>query len=161
VYTAANAVEVGDEQRLYFCATTRSHGWYVDRNWKILEDRKKHLIEEGFSRIGFVRWKRDRLFGFRGDPEGAIEIDLGEIARPSELLLNFRAVRPGGTVRVGLSSGTGRSLKDAVAMSGDELAASAAWKDGTTIAPTPGHRVSARLHVDCAEVYAFELRPTA
>ena len=43
-------------------------------------------------------------------------------------------------------------LGDAVPLQGDSLAEVVAWQSGTKIAPQSGHRVTARLHVDRAEV---------
>ena len=160
IYTAANVVEVGDEHRLYLTGTPHSHGWYVDAEWKRLDDRMEQLIDGGLARIGFARWPKWRLFGFRADPTGSLEIDLGPIDTPGRLLLNYET-ESGGSVRTELLSDgepiEGRSADDSVAATGDAVAGSVAWNDGDLIQPSDGKPVTARLHLETATVYAFDL----
>jgi len=159
MYTASGATDCGDEQRLYFCGTLHSHGWYLDSQWRLLENRQRELIESGMARVGFARWPKDRLFGFRADPEGVLEIDLGTIAGPCELLLNYRTATQGG-LRVELKGLPDHELEQAVPLTGDALAHPAAWRSGTRITPAAPSRVSARIHLDEAEIFAYELRKT-
>ena len=155
VYTASCPVAAGDEHRLYFCGALRSHGWYVDKEWQISESLRQNLIDSGLGRIGFARWPVNRLFGYRADPEGVLVLDLGEVTEPSELVLNYRA-EPGGSVRVALPDLPEHGLEDVLPLEGDGLAEVVAWKAGTGIMPRDGLR--ARLYMDRAAVYAFELR---
>lgn len=157
IYTASCAIDVGDEQWLYYTGTLYSHAWYLSENWEMIEERRRHLIETGMSRIGFVRWPKDRLFGFRADPGGVLELDLGEVSEPCKLLLNYRAAA-GGSVRVDLPGVSGHALADAVPLSGDHLAEPAAWREGSMILPQRDKRLTARIHLDCAEIFAYELR---
>ncbi|MCD6519352.1 MAG: hypothetical protein J7M05_05450 [Anaerolineae bacterium] len=157
VYTASCAVEVGDEQRLYITGTRHTHAWSLDEQWRKDEKRHTQLIEDGLARIGFVRWPKDRLFGFRADPEGVLELDLGKISEPKELWLNFSTAARG-SVRVELPGIAGYSLTDALPLQGDALSRPVAWRGGTIIFPQQG-RVRARLYLDCAQVFAYELRP--
>ncbi len=157
-YTAAASVMAGDEQRLYFCGALHSHGWYVDENWKISEPHKATMIAEGFGRIGFASWPCWRLFGFRGDPVGALSLALPPPSRAVSLHLNCEA-EPGGSVRVELPGRAGFGVGEAVPLAGDQLAAPVAWTGGTTIVPVPGAtHLSVRLHLDRATVWAWELR---
>lgn len=157
VYTASGPVVVGDEEWLYCTGTIHSHAWYLDSTWQIIEARQRELIREGMSRIGVVRWPKDRLFGFRADPEGVLELDLGQIGEPCELRLNYVSQR-GGSIRVELPGLDGCALADAVPLTGDALAEPAAWLSGTIIRTQGGQRLAARIHLDCAELYAYELR---
>ena len=157
IYTASSPVDVGDEQRLYFCGALHSHGWYVDSKWQISDRWRQDLIDSGLGRIGFAYWPKDRLFGFRADPEGVLTLDLGEITEPIELALNYKA-ETGGSIRVELEDVEGHTLADAVPLAGDQITAVAAWQDGTSITPENGGRVTARLHMEKAEVYAYDLR---
>jgi hypothetical protein len=166
LYSAANVTEAGDEHRLYLTGATRSHGWYVDTEWKLIEARKQQLIDDGLARIGFAHWPKWRLFGFRGDPEGTFDIDLGPVDQPSQLRLNYEADR-GGSIRAHLmlTSPDGstnieeRSDADAVRLTGDSVGQVVAWKGGDVIQPSGGRPVTARLSLECASVYAFELVP--
>jgi hypothetical protein len=156
IYTASGTVEVGDEQRLYFCGAQESHGWYLDDQWRIDEKWKQQMIEGGMDRIGFAHWPKDRLFGFRADPEGILELNLGEVHGPCELLLNYKT-EPGGSVRVELPDCAGYGLADATPLAGDQVAAVIAWGGKTRISPQPGKPLLARLHLERAEVYAYEV----
>jgi hypothetical protein len=160
IYTAANVVEVGDEHRLYLTGTPHSHGWYLDAEWKRLDDRMQQLIDEGLARIGFARWPKWRLFGFRADPTGSLDIELGEVAEPSTLVLNYET-ESGGNIRSELLSGGepvgGRSKDESVALTGDAISNPVAWKDGSAIARSSGKPLSVRLYLESATVYAFDL----
>ena len=95
----------------------------------------------------------------RGAPEGFLSVYLGEITEPSELYINCHA-DVGGSVRVELVDQEGYALEDSVALESDHLETVVAWKHGTTIRPPSGSRhVNARLHLDRASVYAYDVRP--
>ncbi|NLG52021.1 MAG: hypothetical protein GX552_18085 [Chloroflexi bacterium] len=158
IYTASCPVEVGDEQWLYITGTVHSHAWYLNEHWQLIEPRQREMIESGFSRIGVARWPKDRLFGFRADPEGVLELALRAQDNPFELKLNYRT-DPGGSIRVELPGIAGYELDNAVPLTGDSLSNTVAWATGTAIPPQPAGVVRARLHLDCAEVYAYETSP--
>ncbi len=166
LYSASNVTEIGDEHRLYLTGATHSHGWYVDTDWKLIEARKQQLIREGIGRLGFAHWPKWRLFGFRGDPEGALDIDLGPVEQPSRLKLNYEADR-GGAVRANLiradgdvnTDVAGHTEADSVPLTGNHVDQIVAWKDGDVIPPSEGRPVTAHLSLDCASVYAYELVP--
>jgi hypothetical protein len=158
VYTSSCPVEVGDEQRLYFCGARLNHGFGLDQNWKPVPAEQQEMASGGFVRIGFARWPRYRLFGFRSEPTGYLRLDLGQIAGPFELLLNCRTSAVG-SVRAEVSDMPGRAVADSIPLVGDHLAALAAWKDGTLVVPRPQQGVSVYLHLDHAEIYAYDLRP--
>jgi hypothetical protein len=158
VYASSCGIEVGNEQRLYFTATQFPHGWRLTNQWQVIPERQKEMEDQGSSAIGFARWKRDRLFGFRAEGQGILTLDLGEPRDPSELRLNYRTTMPGGSVRVELPGRDGHSLTESVALSGDELSRAAAWNIGARILPGRGERLTAAIHVDCAELFGYELR---
>lgn len=158
IYTSSCPVEVGGEQWLYITGAGHTHGWYVNDHWQVIEQRKREMIAAHMARLGVVKWPKDRLFGFRADPEGVLELSLRLPDRPVELKLNYRADTPG-SIRVELPGIAGHSLAEAVPLVGDSLAGAAAWKSGTLIAPQPDGILRARLHLDRAEVFAYELCP--
>jgi len=157
INTASCPVEMGEEHWLYFSGTPISHGFYLDPRWQVVDRWAEWTSRYGKGGITLARWPKWRLFGFESDPDGSFAIDLGPVARPSELLLNY-ITKPGGSVRVELPDVQGRALADAVPLTGDSLGGKAAWKGGTAIAPSAGKRVLAKLHLDVATVYAYELR---
>ncbi len=157
IYCACNVTEADNEQRLYIGASPHSHGVKAPDGGR-------------GGGIGYAHWPKWRLFGFHADPEGELEIELGELDQPCELLLNYEALT-GGAIHVQLHTLAPfarlqetepveqRRYDDAVALTGDALQAPAAWSGGTVIHPTPGRRTVARLSMQRAKVYAFELRP--
>ncbi|MBT7166088.1 MAG: hypothetical protein HN904_25125, partial [Victivallales bacterium] len=155
IYTASCPVDVGDETRLYLSASAHTHGWYVGADWKINEELKQELIDVGMARIGYASWPRDRLFGFRADPEGSVTIVLPPCANPRELKLNL-VTGARGWAKAEILGVEGRSQEDAVALTGDQLAAVAAWTDGSQIPASPAASVRVRIHLRDAELYAFE-----
>jgi hypothetical protein len=158
IYTASCPVEVGDEQWLYFAAAARTHGWYMDEKFKINEPLKQELIDGGMCRIGFARWPKWRLFGFRSDPQGGLDLNVGRLPDDIELRLNY-CCQKGGSVRAEILKHEGYALSDAVALTGDELAGTIAWRGGSRIPASPEADRLVRLHLDRAEIYAYEVRP--
>ncbi len=156
IYTASRPIEVGDEQWLYFSAFPRTHGWYSNEEWEIDEELKQTLIDEGMYRIGVARWPKWRLFGFHSDPRGTLDINLGRLSEPAELHLNYRC-ESGGSIRAELLNHDQHNLEQAVALTGDELHAPVAWTGGSGLPVNPGADSTVRLHLDRAEVYAYEL----
>ena len=157
VYTATGPVEIGDEQWLYFGGWRRSHGWYVDEEWQVSAALRDQMVREGAIRIGVARWPKHRLFGFYADPEGILTLDLGTPAGPCELLLNYQAER-GGSVRVALENMADYSLEQAVPLTGDALQGVVAWQGKGAITPLPGQRLVARIYLQQATLYAYEVR---
>ena len=158
VYTASTAIDVGDEQWLYFCGTPHTHGWYIDHQWAVLAERKRELIGEGMSRIGLAKWPRDRLFGFRADPEGLLDLELGAVCEPCELWLNYRADR-GGHLRVELPGREGYGAEEALPLTGSAIQGRVSWKQGCLIRPQGTEPLRVRLHMERVEVFAYALRP--
>lgn len=157
VYTASCPVEVGDEHRLYFSASAHTHGWYVNEQWQRDQQLLQSLIDNGICRIGFARWPKWRLFGYRSDPTGSLTLRLDGAAGPCRLLLNYDC-EPGGSIRAELPDVAGRSLDDAVPLTGDSLAAPVAWTEGDVIEPPAGEDFTVVLHLDRASVYAYDIQ---
>jgi hypothetical protein len=154
IYVSSNVEEFGGEQRLYFTGCTSGHMPAMPG-------------EDCLGVIGFAAWPKWRLFGFCARPEGALDVELGPLNEPRELVLNYKAA-PGGSVRVelltlkpyyDLTPVPGRTLEDAVPLDGDHLAALVRWKTGAILQPAAGgESLVARLHLQWAEAFAFELR---
>jgi len=158
VYTSSCAIDVGEEQWLYITGTPHSHGWYVDSHWERIPDRQAQLVKEGFSHIGLARWPKDRLFGFRSDPEGVLELDWGRTAGPTHLLLNYRTAQRG-AIRAEIVGSDTASRDSAIPLTGDNLCGTTTWTDGSTVPPSMAEPLVVRLYMSEAEVYAYELRP--
>lgn len=157
IYTASCPVQNGNEHWLYFSAATEAHGWYLAKDWQSDPSRQKDLIERGMARIGVARWPLWRMFGFRSDPEGVLELNLGRTQPGSRLYLNYRC-DTGGSVRVEVVGRPTHALDQAVALEGDSLARAVAWKSGDRLPDVPTGNGKVRLHMNRAEVYAYEVR---
>ena len=159
IYTASYPVMVGDEQWLYFNAYKRIHGWYLDKNNKVDDQRMKTVIDEGLSRIGVARWPKWRLFGFRSNPKGSLTLTLDGIKEPSRLLLNYECEK-GGSVRISLEDLPQRTEQKAIPLKGSSFNAAATWSDGDVLVPrSDGQPIKATLHLDRASVYAYQIIP--
>lgn len=168
IYLSSCPLEVGDEQWLYFTATPVTHSFYLNEKWETDEAAKRILMESGYGRIGVARWPKWRLFGFRADPRGTVEINLGRLTEDSKLHLNYRCTRPEGSVRAEVLHGRFTDLSanpdmqpahTSLPLTGDALAEEVKWESGGPIAANPDKDCVVRLHIDLAEVYAYDVRP--
>ena len=158
INTASNVVEVGDEHRLYYSGQPTSHGFGYGADWQFASKWADYVARHPASGITFARWPKWRLFGFESDPEGSFAINLGRINRPSEVVLNYEIIKPEGCVKAELR-GDGfeeRKLADAVPLTGNSTGEAVQWRTGSVIPATPG--ASLTLHLECARVYAYEVR---
>jgi hypothetical protein len=166
IRTATCPVAVGDEHWLYFTGDGHDHAWDKGVDWQRLPEWRQVRESSGpHAVVGLAKWPKWRLFGFHADPEGVVEIELGEIAKPCELRLNYEAgvqgrihtqlfAREGRLDRQDIS---GRSDPDAsIPLTGDSLSETVRWQDGPVIHPIPGKRLVARLAMANARVYAWE-----
>ncbi len=157
-----------DREHLFFLSgQANTHAWHLDPNWQVREEWEEARREgEQASGIGVARLPLWRFFGWRSDPEGVLEVELGEISEPSLLRLNYAAPRGqvrvqlfARTTRADLGEMTGRSADaDVVPLTGDALAEPVRWRQGAVIAPVQGRRIVARITLRNAAVYAWELR---
>jgi hypothetical protein len=171
IFSAGSILEVGDENRFYFGGANRSHGWQVDDDRNPVEKRFAQIRRDGHVAIGYASWPKGRIFGLRSDPEGTVELNLDSLTEPSELILNYDTTNDG-SVRVELfemdpprewqppkNNLAGHSLEEAILLKDESFDATVQWKNGSVIKPVPGKRVLARIHLDCAAIYGFEVRP--
>lgn len=155
IYTASNALTVGDEQWLYFCGEPYSHAWYLDSTWTLQEARRLELLDGGFYFIGRARWPRNRLFGFRSDPEGALDLELPAETAGKRFYLNFRT-EGNGSVRVEAPNVAGYELEGATPISGDELRLQVPIGRNGRLPSSGEAPVRVRIHLDRAHVYGYE-----
>ena len=159
IYTAANTVEHQDEYRLYFTGTSKSHGWAVAADWNVNENYSNIMFEGGIANIGYASWKKDRLFGWRADPEGTLRLIIPPSATSSRLYLNYKTGKKG-SIKVQLSSYRKKVIADndynnAKVMSGDTLRGKVKWNNTDSIPPSK-EPILVEIHLKQAEIYAFD-----
>jgi hypothetical protein len=76
----------------------------------------------------------------------------------AEFRLNYEC-EPGGSVRAAVSGAAGRSLEEAVPLTGQSFSSPLAWSSGTRIEPGEDGLTLIVLHLDRAAIYAFEVVP--
>ena len=168
VDSASTAVEKGDNHLLYINGAHSDHAWHKDEHWKNVEKWTDFVARNERSAVGVARWKKWRMFGYHADPEGVMEVEMGPSDRPCELLLNYRAAAEG-SVRVQVFDRERRgdcndfapcsNMENVVPLTGDSTAEVVRWRSGTRIPPVPDKRLVARLTMENARVYAWDLRP--
>jgi hypothetical protein len=158
VCTAAAPITVGDEERLYLCASY-AHGWYVDANWKINEDSKARLLARGLAQIGYAYWPRHRLFGYRAEPTGAIRINIGKPNRACKLRLNVELLHPDGYATVAIAGHDTLTHENCHRIATDSLAAEVAWKSSPVIPLNPDRATRVQIALHDATLWAWELPP--
>jgi len=161
IYTSSCPIEVGDEQWLYFSATPVTHGWHLNEKWESDEARQRLMMDDGYGRIGFARWPKWRLFGFRSEPGGTLEINLGRLTVDSKLFLNY-CCKSGGSIQVETLYGTFTGPKkepvaQSLPLTGDALAEQVMWQSGSHITANPDVDCIVRLHLDQTEIYAYDI----
>jgi hypothetical protein len=166
---SSTVVEMGDSHVLYLTGDTFGHGWTRNLDWTRNFERERVREEAGYhSVIGLARWPRWRLFGLKGNAEGWIDLELGSMKEPCELVLNYRTGYKG-SVRVQAYNRLGRgdcvdiegrsAEEDVIPLTGDSLGDVVQWKSGSVIEPQDGRCLAARITLDNAAVYAWELKP--
>ena len=175
VMLKANPLQtVNGMRRRAFMASEFADGkWSDEANPALVPDEfddvaaKRTVMESGYALVGLARWPKWRLFGFRADPRGKIEINLGRLTEASRLYVNYRTWR-GGSARAEILHGrftdfyANPDMKPSNTsrpLTGDSLAEEVSWESGGPIHANPDEDCVARLHLDRAEVYAYEVRP--
>ncbi|MFC1526680.1 hypothetical protein ACFL6X_07720 [Candidatus Latescibacterota bacterium] len=164
LYTAASPIHVGDETWLYFTGTREYHGWSgIDVDPR---ERRERIAEEGgFSRIGLLKWKRDRVTGYRAEHRERIAIEPRSVATPDDAGLRLNAVTgSGGSIRVALVDAEhqplpGYGYEDCEPIAGDHLEAVVRWR-GRADVPRISEQdpALAMVEIEGGTLYAFDYR---
>jgi hypothetical protein len=112
-------------------------------------------------------WKRERLVALEAPVEGRVTL-VERGCQGEELRLNYQAQKEGGWLKVELVEPPtspaapvkpfpGFSLVEADALTGDELSRAATWKGSSNLAALKGRKVSARLHMARAKLFAIAM----
>jgi len=162
LYTAASALDVGDETRLYFCGTLDGHGW-CGAEVDYMEWIKTITRQKGFAKIGLAKWKKNRLIGGKANhPERITLRPRIENGRPGRLVLNGQTL-PGGRLRVRLTreqdwkSLPGYDFEDCRPLTGDFSDVPVCWKGTDTLPSTKGQEpFFAQIEITQGTLWAFD-----
>lgn len=150
--TAARAIRVGDEIRLYYCGANYTHGTPVLYRQEGTGRKTRYT-----SSIGLATWKADRFVSADGFDREAQLTTVPVIHSGNRLELNART-RSGGSLTVELLDAGGRPLtKPSRSVKGDDLRHTVRWDDNA-IASLRGKPVMVRFHLAGAELYTFAFR---
>lgn len=158
VYSSSTAVEVGDEQRLYYSCRPYFHAYELDEKWQMQPEFRERVRNGTPSGITFASWPKWRLFGYESPRDGSLTLDLGVHSEPFEVLVNYTSSF-GGSVRAETSHQETLSLETTVPLTGESLAAPLTWKSGTRIVPNGDKPIHLTVHLTNATLWAYEIRP--
>ena len=161
LYTAASPIQVGDETWLYFTGTVDQHGWAGVGEDRVAW-RNSWLDRGGTSRIGLMKWPRDRIIGYRATLCERLQLAPRVVQdTPGELALNA-VTRPGGRIRARLLDGEwqpvpGFDLDDCEPIVGDRLEAGVRWRGQPRLPDvSAGQPLTAEIEIVDATLYAFD-----
>ena len=158
VYTASSPVTVGDEDRLYLSASF-AHGWYIDPRWHLIEDAKAKLMDRGICQIGYASWPRHRLFGYRAEPTGSIDLNLGKHDKPIKLSLNVEPHNAEGSATVAIEGQSRHTHAMCKPINDNGIQTDVQWQDGTVIQPNPDGIIVANIALNEATLWAWKIVP--
>lgn len=164
LYTASTPVHVGDKTRLYITGTIDRHGACGLRPYE--QVMRESQASGGFTRIGLLSWRRDRLLGYSALWDGIVTLVLPPGAdRADTLELNLQT-RPGGSVRVRLLSAQvwdeprpieGFGFDECEPIAGDHQRTRVRWKDKTRLPDVAGgESLRAEVKLDRATLWAYD-----
>jgi len=157
--TAAQAIRVGDEIRLYYGGANFTHGAPAV-NLPEEYDKSNGRGGSYSSAIGLVTWPLDRFVSVDASVEGGTLTTIPFRFSGDRLVINASAKSQGHVV-VELCDAAGRRLPDfplSHPFSGDELRHTVSFgtkKDLSALADQP---ISLKFHLKSASLYSFALR---
>jgi len=153
--TAARAIRVGDEVRLYYGGANYTHGT------PCLYFAKGTGRQTKFTgSIGLATWKLDRFVSVDGPAEGGTLTTVPVRFKGKRLKINA-ATKAGGQVVVELLDAAGRPIKgfeSSAPFSGDELRHTVRWAGGGDVSALAGKPVTLRFHLKNARLFSFAFR---
>ena len=163
LYTASTPIHVADETYLYVTGTRDRHGACGLQPYDLTV--KESAKTGGLSRIGLLKWRRDRIMGLRTLWDGIVELETPVPApSPSRLQLNVET-RSGGHVRVQLLSLQdasftpidGYAFDECEPIAGNHQCVTVRWGDRDLLPMVkPGAKLVARVMLDRATLWAFD-----
>jgi len=150
--TAAEAIRVGDEVRLYYGASDYTHGTPCVYRAEGTGRRTKFN-----GSIGLATWKLDRFVSVDAPAEGGTVTTVPIVFTGSRLELNA-ATKKDGSITVEILGMQGGVLARSKRFAGDDLRHQVAWTRMLDLAKVAGTPVTLRFRMKSAELYSFAFR---
>jgi hypothetical protein len=151
ITTAAEAILVGDEVRLYYSAANFTHGHPA-----IYRAEGTERLSRYTSGIGLATWKRDRFVSADGWGTASVLETVPLTFSGERLELNF-ATRDQGSIVVSFCDAAGNVLGRSTPLQGDELRAPVTFAD-LDVSAYADTAVVLRFTLDRASLYSFAFR---
>jgi hypothetical protein len=155
VFTASQAIEVGDEIRLYYGATNYTHGAPGPNGAPEAGLESKHT-----GSIGLATWKRDRFVSADGPAEEGTLTTVPIKFQGRRLEINA-VTRPKGSIVAEILGAGGQPIEQYAAadpFAGDELRHVVTFGGRSDVARLAGETISLRFRLRNAELYSFAFR---
>lgn len=158
--TAASAIRVGDEIRLYYAGANYTHGSPVIYRDKFEDGTPTGRKTKQTSSIGLVTWKLDRFVSVDGPAEGGTLTTVPMRFTGNRLEINA-ATNPGGKIVVEILDAAGRPLAGfppSDPFSGDELRQAVTFAGKSDVSSLADRPITLKFHITNAELYSFAFR---
>lgn len=154
VFTASQAIEVGDEVRLYYAGTNYTHGAPIPNGAP-----GQGLGTKYQGAIGLATWPRDRFVSADGLADGGVLTTVPLRFHGKRLEIN--AAAPSGSVVVELLNAGGKPLEGFAPsdpFAGDDLRHQVKFAGRADLARLAGEPISLRFRLRNAQLYSFAFR---
>lgn len=158
--TAASAIRVGDEIRLYYCGANYTHGTPVLYRTQFEDGRSTGRKTKYTGGIGLVTWPLDRFVSVDGSLEGGT-LTTVPLTHSGERLEINADVKTGGELIVELLDAAGNPLNDwerSAPVVGDNLRHTVTFSGSTDVSRLAGKPIVLRFHLKSADLYSFAFR---
>lgn len=156
ILTASQAIDVGDEVRLYYAGHSRTHAGILDDVMPPAGRLKKT------GAIGLATWRRDRFGSADGSTEDSHLTTVPLKFEGHRLEVNAN-VQPGGKLQVEILDPAGQPINGCTIsepVTGDSLRQLVVFPELENLAEVAGQPVCLRFHLQNARLFAFAFRKT-
>ncbi len=160
--TAAHAIRVGDEIRLYYGGMNFTHGAPAAYQAEIAGKSTGRGTRYGAA-IGLVTWPLDRFVSVDAPAEGGVLTTVPIRFSGKRLVINA-ATKPEGRIVVALCDAAGRRLPGyplSRPFTGDALRHTVSFGPTADVSALAGRAVSLKFHLTSGSLFSFAFRQTA
>ena len=155
--TAATAIRVGDEIRLYYTGFNVTHGNPAFRWAKFKDGTPTGRRTKYTASVGLATWPLDRFVSVDGPADGGFLTSVPIRFTGQRMVINAR-VQPTGRLEAELLDGAGRPLKDwsrSDSLAGDSLRHNVTFDGRSDLSMLAGKTIRIRFHLKNASLFSF------